>query len=193
MVPKAESAASLALIAGACGAACAVIPLIETVAGLDAADASAPTRSNSRRGAWPWCWLPGGPTWRRRWTAWRWQRKTTPNWSATRAAAGRSGFGGKLCIHPSQVAAVNAAFSPGATELEWARRVVAASTTSGGGVITIDGRMVDAPVLRQAQRILTQSRAGWFSIGNPKALWSAQAQDSGARVICYLTCLKPRT
>jgi citrate lyase subunit beta / citryl-CoA lyase len=69
MVPKAESAASLALIAGACGAACAVIPLIETVAGLDAADASAPTRSNSRRGAWPWCWLPGGPTWRRRWTA----------------------------------------------------------------------------------------------------------------------------
>ena len=72
----------------------------------------------------------------------------------------RSGFGGKLCIHPSQVAAVNAAFSPSTTELEWARRVVAAWTASGGGVITVDGRMVDAPVLRLAQRVLTQSRAG---------------------------------
>jgi citrate lyase subunit beta/citryl-CoA lyase len=51
---------------------------------------------------------------------------------------------------------VNAAFSPGAAEIEWARRVLAAWETSGGGVITLDGRMVDAPVLRLAQRTLAQ-------------------------------------
>jgi citrate lyase subunit beta/citryl-CoA lyase len=81
------------------------------------------------------------------------------------AARGRrSGFGGKLCIHPSQVAAVNAAFSPSSAEIEWARRVVAASEASGAGVITVDGRMVDAPVLRLAQRTLAHR-----SITSPRA------------------------
>lgn len=66
----------------------------------------------------------------------------------------RGGFGAKLCIHPVQVAVVNAALGPTATELEWARRVIEKNSSAGGGVFSLDGRMVDAPVVRLAQRTL---------------------------------------
>jgi len=64
------------------------------------------------------------------------------------------GFGGKLCIHPKQVAIVNAAFSPSAADLDWARRVVDAAAGAGGAAVAVDGKMVDAPVLARARRIL---------------------------------------
>ncbi len=67
--------------------------------------------------------------------------------------ARRLGFGGKLCIHPRQVALVNAGLSPSAEERDWARRVLAANAAHGGAAFQLDGRMVDAPVLRRAQRI----------------------------------------
>lgn len=70
----------------------------------------------------------------------------------------RGGFGAKLCIHPAQVAAVNTALGPTAAELDWAQRVVEASRNAGG-VTTLDGRMVDAPVLRLAQRTLASQAA----------------------------------
>ena len=70
----------------------------------------------------------------------------------------RAGFGAKLCIHPLQVAVVNSAFSPSGAELDWARRVLAAVEAAGGGVVSLDGRMVDGPVVRLAQRTLVQSR-----------------------------------
>jgi citrate lyase subunit beta / citryl-CoA lyase len=81
--------------------------------------------------------------------------------SAVRAEAleGRNaGFGGKLCVHPSQVAAVNAAFMPSARELEWASRVVEATRAAGGAAVAVDGRMVDRPVLEIAERLLAQRR-----------------------------------
>lgn len=74
---------------------------------------------------------------------------------ATRADAelARSlGFAGKLCIHPSQIEAVNSVFSPTAAEVEWARGVVDAAR--GGAVVAHEGTMIDAPVLRRAHRIL---------------------------------------
>jgi len=71
----------------------------------------------------------------------------------------RCGFGAKLCIHPAQVALVNAALGPTTAELEWARRVLEASRSAGGGVFSLDGRMVDAPVLRLAERTLAFSNA----------------------------------
>ena len=67
------------------------------------------------------------------------------------------GFGGLLCIHPSQVAVVHEALMPGADELAWAQRIMAAGA-SGDGVFVVDGQMVDAPVIGRAQRLL--QRAG---------------------------------
>jgi len=63
------------------------------------------------------------------------------------------GFGGKLCIHPRQVAPVNAAFQPSQQELDWAQRVLAAFASSGGAVTVVDGKMVDLPVMQRARRI----------------------------------------
>jgi citrate lyase subunit beta/citryl-CoA lyase len=66
------------------------------------------------------------------------------------------GFAAKLCIHPRQVSIVEAAFAPGAEELDWARRVVSA-VAAGVGAAQVDGRMVDAPVLRKAQSIIERA------------------------------------
>ncbi|WP_432826296.1 HpcH/HpaI aldolase/citrate lyase family protein [Dactylosporangium sp. CA-092794] len=70
--------------------------------------------------------------------------------------AAASGFGAKACIHPSQVPIVRAAYAPTSEELHWANRVLAASA-SGGDAFTLDGRMIDEPVLRQARRILARA------------------------------------
>jgi citrate lyase subunit beta / citryl-CoA lyase len=67
----------------------------------------------------------------------------------------RDGFVGKLAIHPAQVAPIHAAFSPTADEIEWARRVVEAlSSAPGQGAVALDGKMIDRPHLKQAERIL---------------------------------------
>jgi citrate lyase subunit beta/citryl-CoA lyase len=74
------------------------------------------------------------------------------------AAARRDGFSGKLAIHPDQVAAINAAFTPTAAERGYARRVVAAFAAAGGaGVASLDGQMIDRPHLVQAQRVLSRA------------------------------------
>ena len=84
----------------------------------------------------------------------------TPDWRDTQrlaidtARARRGGFGAKLCIHPNQVAPVHAALGPSTDELAWARRVIDAVRSAGGGVVSLDGRMVDAPVVRLAERLL---------------------------------------
>lgn len=72
------------------------------------------------------------------------------------------GFSAKMVIHPTQVEVVNAAFSPTPEEIDQARRVIAAleeaSGTAAGGVVLLDGRMVERPVVLAMQRIL--ARAG---------------------------------
>lgn len=74
----------------------------------------------------------------------------------TRASA-RLGFTGKLCIHPDQVAAANAALLPSDEEIAWAHRVLEARDPRTDGVLSVDGRMVDAPVIKRAQRLLARS------------------------------------
>ncbi len=70
-------------------------------------------------------------------------------------SARRDGFTGKLAIHPDQIEAINAAFLPAASEIEWARRVVAAfASDPEAGVLSVAGQMVDRPHLVQARRIL---------------------------------------
>jgi citrate lyase subunit beta/citryl-CoA lyase len=72
--------------------------------------------------------------------------------------ARRFGFGGKLCIHPRQVAVVHETLAPTEAELAWARRVVEADAASGGAAVQLDGRMVDLPVVLQARRTLALAR-----------------------------------
>ncbi|MDP8983623.1 MAG: CoA ester lyase [Pseudomonadota bacterium] len=75
------------------------------------------------------------------------------------ARGARDGFAGMMAIHPSQVDIINTAFTPSAEAVAYARRVVEAfAQHPGAGVLSIDGAMIDAPHLKQAQRVLAQSR-----------------------------------
>src|SRR5260370_28705106 len=70
-------------------------------------------------------------------------------------AAAADGFSGKLCIHPDQIAAVNAAFTPAPARVQWAVRVRDAFAASpDAGVFSLDGKMIDRPHLKLAVRIL---------------------------------------
>lgn len=66
------------------------------------------------------------------------------------------GFGGMLCIHPKQVAVVNAMLQPSEAELAFARLVVAEFERSQAAVFQIAGQMVDMPVIKQAQKLLAK-------------------------------------
>jgi len=68
----------------------------------------------------------------------------------------RHGFGAKLCIHPRQVAPIHAALTPSAEAVDLARRVLAAEAASPGAA-QLDGRMIDRPVVLQAERTLRRA------------------------------------
>ena len=71
------------------------------------------------------------------------------------AAARQRGFTGKIAIHPGQVAAINAAFSPSAEELAWSQKVVDLFEANPGmGTVGLEGKMLDMPHLKQARRVL---------------------------------------
>lgn len=184
VLSKAEHAAQLSHVAAVLGPACVLVPLIESVAGLDAADALArcPQVLRLAFGNLDFqadAGLICGPD-EAELTAVRLavllasRRALLPSpidgvTAATQDTAQLArallrcrsgGFGAKLCIHPSQVAAVNAAFTPSPAEIDWARRVLAASEAAGGGVVSLDGRMVDTPVLLLAQRTLAHAAHG---------------------------------
>ncbi len=75
------------------------------------------------------------------------------------ARAARDGFAGKLCIHPDQVAPVNAAFTPSPERVAWARQVQDGfAARPGAGVFSLDGKMIDRPHLKLAERILAVSQ-----------------------------------
>ncbi len=69
--------------------------------------------------------------------------------------ARRDGFTGMMAIHPVQVAAINAGFTPTPAEIDHARAVIDAfAANPGAGVLKLDGKMIDRPHLVQAQRVL---------------------------------------
>lgn len=76
------------------------------------------------------------------------------------AARGRrDGFSGMLALHPAQVPVINAAFTPSPEELAWAGRVIEAfAAQPGAGALELDGRMVDAPHLKLARRLLADAQ-----------------------------------
>lgn len=178
VLPKVETAASMGALRGA--GVHTVIPMIETLAGLDAATeiASAPGVSRlafgsldfqadlGMRDALDEELLPfraqlvmasrragiGAPI----------DGVTTAIENAERLTADvrrarRLGFAGKLCIHPRQVTLVNTLFAPTPEEIAWATRVVAATDATRGGAVAVDGMMVDTPVLLRAQAILADA------------------------------------
>lgn len=68
--------------------------------------------------------------------------------------ARKFGFAGKAAIHPKHLAGIHAAFTPTAAEIAWARRVIEAMAASTG-VLQLDGKMIDRPVVRAAERTLS--------------------------------------
>ena len=66
----------------------------------------------------------------------------------------RLGFTGKAAIHPTQVPVIQAAFAPTADDVAWARKVVAAYERQRGGVLLVDGQLIERPVVRSAHRTL---------------------------------------
>ncbi len=68
------------------------------------------------------------------------------------------GYDGKAAIHPVQVDPIHETFAPDTERVEWAKRVLSAREDAEGGVATVDGEMVDAPVFARAERVL--ARAG---------------------------------
>jgi len=177
MVPKAEDPAALADIAARTAGRCPLIPLIETALGVERAydlcsvpgvvraafgnvdlaaelgtahdDTLALAHARSRlvlaSAAAGICPPVDGVT-----TAVRDPQAL----AADTAHARRLGFSGKLCIHPAQTGPVTDGFAPSESELRWARAVLDA----GESVTTVDGHMVDKPVLERARNLL--ARAG---------------------------------
>lgn len=74
--------------------------------------------------------------------------------------ARRMGFTGRACIHPAQVAPVNAVYTPDAEAISHARRILAAFDAAAGGPAILDGKLIELPVARQARRILDRAQGG---------------------------------
>lgn len=75
-------------------------------------------------------------------------------------SAAAFGATGALCIHPAQIASANAVFSPSASELETARRILQAWTeaqSKGLSVTSLDGKMIDRPVVIRAERTIARA------------------------------------
>jgi citrate lyase subunit beta / citryl-CoA lyase len=73
----------------------------------------------------------------------------------------RLGFEGKLCIHPRQVEIVNEVYTPTVDEIDHAKRILEAAEQAraeGRGVFTLDGKMIDAPAIAAARRIIERTR-----------------------------------
>lgn len=80
--------------------------------------------------------------------------------SAERAR--RFGFSGGTCIHPGLVAALNEAFTPKAEEVAYARKLIEADKTAqaeGRGSFSVDGKMIDIPVIERARKLLVRHEA----------------------------------
>ena len=182
MLPKAEDAGALRGVAKALGDAARIVALIESLAGLDAADALAGEpqvvrlafghldfqldlgmRATAEEPELAFARNALVAASRRARLLAPIDGVTTETGNAERLAADARrarafGFGGKLCIHPAQVAAVNYAFGHTEVEQAWARRVLEEAARHGGEAFSLDGRMVDLPVIRAAEAIVASTQ-----------------------------------
>ena len=180
VLPKAD-AEGLRRAAAALGIRAALVPLVESLAGLDAVDAlaRAPQVARLAFGHLDFqldlgmrCSAEEGELAPVRFALVAASRRArlpapidgvtvdTGNEARLQADAQRArafGFGAKLCIHPAQVAGVNVAFAPTEAEVAWARRVIEGAERHAGRAFTLDGRMVDLPVMLAARQTLQQA------------------------------------
>jgi citrate lyase subunit beta/citryl-CoA lyase len=178
MVPKSESAEQLADIASRVAADVALVALVETVAGLVQMRAIAKARAVARLafGSFDYCVDAGVEGMGRELDAVRSAFVVESRYAGLPApldgvtlaiddaariaedvAFGRGfGFGGKLCIHPKQVDAVNRGFAPSDEERAWAQRVLERLAQNPQGAFAVDGKLVDKPIIERARRIAAE-------------------------------------
>ena len=80
------------------------------------------------------------------------------------------GFDGKTLIHPKQIAPANAAFAPGAEEIDWSRRIIAAhaaAAAEGKGVVLVDGKLVENLHVEMARHTVALAEAIAAAEGKP--------------------------
>ncbi|KAI1498874.1 beta subunit of citrate lyase [Biscogniauxia marginata] len=90
------------------------------------------------------------------------------------------GFNGKQCIHPSQVETVQRLFAPAKAEIEWAVRVVVAdekAARAGRGAWTLDGAMIDAPVVGKAKAIVEKAQNCDIDVKGLQEKWKDQEPE----------------
>lgn len=182
MLPKSEDANALSRVAQQLGDTARIVALIESLAGLDAADALARDpqvirlafghldfqldlgmRASAEEPELAFARNALVAASRRARLPAPIDGVTVRTDDAERLAADARrargfGFGGKLCIHPAQVAGVNDALGYSDEEQAWARRVIDEAAKHGGAVFNLDGRMVDLPVIRAAEAIVASVR-----------------------------------
>ncbi len=180
MLPKAESADHLDVIAKTLGADMPIVPIIESAIGLAAVEAMMqhPSVLQCAFGHLDFSLVIGAePHWESLYyargkivVASRLGQKAAPlDGVAVRfddaeiveneaRRARDMGFGGKLLIHPKQIAPAKSVFRPSQDDYEWAQRVMAAVATSASAV-QLDGAMVDVPVIKRAEAIIRDFEA----------------------------------
>jgi citrate lyase subunit beta / citryl-CoA lyase len=183
VLPKAEAAADVAAVRAASGGR-SVLALIETVAGLQAVQAIAGEAGRLAFGSVDFAADLGCVHVREALAPARWQVVLASRLAGLPPAidgvtlaiggaeeiesdaryAATLGFGGKLLIHPAQIAPARRGLRPTAEELAWAAKIAAAAA-GGGAAQAVAGNMVDAPVLAYAQALLARART--FSEDDP--------------------------
>ncbi|MEO1038483.1 MAG: CoA ester lyase [Pseudomonadota bacterium] len=175
MIPKADHPVEVELVGQALDHAAPLIPVIESAVGLDAASWTCAVKGVSAA-------LFGGGDYsadlcvEMEWEALFHARATVANACAAAGVAAIDvpyldvkdetglasetrrvkalGYTAKACIHPAQISTVNAVFTPSAAELDEARAVIAALDDAGGGAALLNGKLIEAPIIRRARRVL---------------------------------------
>jgi citrate lyase subunit beta / citryl-CoA lyase len=182
MLPKSEDAGAVRGVAQQLGDAARIVALVESLAGLDAADALAREpqvvrlafghldfqldlgmRATAEEPELAFARNALVAASRRARLPAPIDGVTIDTGNAERLAADARrarafGFGGKLCIHPAQVAGVNEALGHSEAEQAWAHRVLEEAARHGGEAFSLDGRMVDLPVIRAAEAIVANTQ-----------------------------------
>jgi citrate lyase subunit beta-like protein len=90
------------------------------------------------------------------------------------------GFNGKQCIHPTQVEICQRTFSPSEKEVEWSIRVVVADEKAdkqGRGAWTLDGKMIDVPVVGKAKATVKKAELCGFNVDEIRSKWAEQEPE----------------